>query len=87
MAMSRQTSVELFTRGLVNVFKEQWKVVVWLKPGHNNADHNDPIAAHKIILAARSKVFKSMFESDEIKTWTVNETITISDLKRLVLSS
>lgn len=27
-------------------------------------------------------MFKIMFESDEIKTWTVNETITISDLKR-----
>lgn len=50
MAIAGQTNVELFTRGLVKLFKEEWKVDVWLKSGHNNDDHNEPIAAHKIIL-------------------------------------
>ncbi|XP_048591510.1 putative BTB/POZ domain-containing protein At2g40440 [Brassica napus] len=79
--MTTQTNLEVFVHGLVKVFKEQWGVDVWLKPGHNN-DGDELIAAHKIILAARSKVFATMFESDKIKNWTVHETITLSDLKR-----
>ncbi|KAF2594130.1 hypothetical protein F2Q70_00043949 [Brassica cretica] len=79
--MTTQTNVEVFTHGLVKVLKEQWRVDVWLKPSHNN-DGDELIAAHKIILAARSKVFATMFESDKIKNWTVHETITLSDLKR-----
>ncbi|CAH8337529.1 unnamed protein product [Eruca vesicaria subsp. sativa] len=78
--MANQTNVELFTHGLVRVLKEQWKVDVWLKSGHTN-DDDEIIAAHKIILAARSKVFATMFESDKIKSWIVEETITLSDLK------
>lgn len=56
--MTTQTNLEVFVHGLVKVFKEQWGVDVWLKPGHNN-DGDELIAAHKIILVC--EYLKSSF--------------------------
>lgn len=45
--MKRQAANKMeFDRALLNVFKEQFQVDVWLKPG----DQTDAIPAHKLIL-------------------------------------
>ncbi|XP_010537484.1 PREDICTED: putative BTB/POZ domain-containing protein At2g40440 [Tarenaya hassleriana] len=73
---SESTHKEVFFGGLVKAFKEQWQVDIRLKPG----DDDNAIPAHKVILAARSKVFRDMLESDECKA-SQDETITLSELK------
>ncbi|CAH8376415.1 unnamed protein product [Eruca vesicaria subsp. sativa] len=75
--MERQAANKVeFNRALMNAFKEQFQDV-WLKAG----DQTDAIPAHKIILVARSKVFRNILESDDFKASLSKETITLSEMK------
>ncbi|XP_010534641.1 PREDICTED: BTB/POZ domain-containing protein At1g01640 [Tarenaya hassleriana] len=56
--MTTETSKEDF---FFEAFKEEWYVDVYLLP----ADVKKPIPAHKLILAAGSKKFKSIFDSND----------------------
>ncbi|KAJ0259462.1 putative BTB/POZ domain-containing protein [Hirschfeldia incana] len=66
-----------FDRALMNAFKEQFQVDVWLEAG----DQTDAIPAHKLILVARSKVFRNILESDDIEASLSKKTITLSEMK------
>ncbi|CAA7028886.1 unnamed protein product [Microthlaspi erraticum] len=66
-----------FFGGLMNAFMEQRHVDVWLKAG----DETDAIPAHKLILVARSRIFKYMLESDDCKGPS-KDTITLSEMTR-----
>ncbi|EOA25808.1 hypothetical protein CARUB_v10019176mg [Capsella rubella] len=78
--MAKQTNQELFVGGLARALKEQRHVDVCLKAGESD-EKGVSISAHKIVLSARSEVFKKILESDEIKATTKLETITLSELK------
>ncbi|CAH2071537.1 unnamed protein product [Thlaspi arvense] len=69
---------ELFLSGCLSVLKEQ-KADVRLKPCDSRK--KAAISAHKLILSARSEVFKKMFESDQCKASSRLETITLSELR------
>ncbi|CAL9242511.1 unnamed protein product [Arabidopsis halleri] len=64
-----------FFEGLVKTFKEQRQVDIWLKPG----DQTDAIPAHKLILVARSKVFRNILDSDDCNV-SSNKTITVLEM-------
>ncbi|ESQ52730.1 hypothetical protein EUTSA_v10017771mg [Eutrema salsugineum] len=66
-----------FFGGLIKAFKKQRHVDVWLKAG----DDTDAIPAHKLILAARSKVFSNILETDDCKA-SSKETITLSEMTK-----
>ncbi|XP_024004171.1 putative BTB/POZ domain-containing protein At2g40440 [Eutrema salsugineum] len=66
-----------FFRGIIKAFKEQRHVDVWLKAG----DQTDAIPAHKLILAAKSKVFRNILETDDCKA-SPKETITLSEMTK-----
>ncbi|KAH0930120.1 hypothetical protein HID58_015847 [Brassica napus] len=65
--------------GFAHILEEQWQVDVLLKAG--DSDPDAAISAHKLVLAARSKVFKKMLEEDECKTSSEKEIITLSEMK------
>ncbi|ESQ52756.1 hypothetical protein EUTSA_v10017737mg, partial [Eutrema salsugineum] len=67
---------------LMKTFKEQRQADVWLKPG----DQTDAIPAHKLILAARSKVFRNILEADDRKA-SSKETITLSEMTKKELET
>nr|AAQ22660.1 At3g01790 [Arabidopsis thaliana]BAF01519.1 hypothetical protein [Arabidopsis thaliana] len=71
-----------FLGGLVVSFKEQMHTDVLVKPG----EEAPPIPTHKAVLAARSKVFRNMLDSDECKT-SPEESITLPDLSHDELRS
>uniref|UniRef100_A0A1J3FYM3 BTB/POZ domain-containing protein n=1 Tax=Noccaea caerulescens TaxID=107243 RepID=A0A1J3FYM3_NOCCA len=71
-----------FLGGLVVTLKEKMHTDVLVKPG----DEGPPIPTHKAVLAARSKVFRNMLDSDECKTST-EESITLPDLSHEELKS
>ncbi|KAL0740106.1 hypothetical protein Bca4012_081619 [Brassica carinata] len=76
--MKREAANKMeFDRALMNAFKEQFQVDVWLEAG----DQTDAIPAHKLILVARSKVFRNILESDDIEASLSKETITLSEMK------
>ncbi|KAF8086442.1 hypothetical protein N665_0625s0007 [Sinapis alba] len=78
-AMGTQTNKELFLDGFVKIVKEQ-QADVLLKACYN--DEEAAISAHKLILFARSEVFKKMFESDNFKASLRLESTTLSELKQ-----
>ncbi|EOA28351.1 hypothetical protein CARUB_v10024556mg [Capsella rubella] len=60
---------------------EQWQVDLRLKAG--DTEDGAAISVHKLVMAARSEVFKKMLESDNIKTSDGNiETVTLHVLKQ-----
>ncbi|CAH2058670.1 unnamed protein product, partial [Thlaspi arvense] len=66
-----------FFGGLMNAFKEKMQFDIWLKSG----DQTDAIPAHKLILAARSKVFRDILEFDDCKGLSMSkETVTLSEM-------
>ncbi|CAH2058620.1 unnamed protein product [Thlaspi arvense] len=65
-----------FFEGLMNAFKEQRQVDIWLKSG----DQTDAIPAHKLILAARSKVFRNILIDDCKGLSMSKETVTLSEM-------
>ncbi|CAH2039308.1 unnamed protein product [Thlaspi arvense] len=71
-----------FLGGLVVTFKEQMHTDVVVKSG----EEGPPIPSHKAVLAARSKVFRNMLDSDECKTAS-EESITLPDLNHEELKS
>ncbi|XP_006411278.2 putative BTB/POZ domain-containing protein At2g40440 [Eutrema salsugineum] len=76
--MTKETGNKMdFFGGLMEAFKEQRHVDVWLKAG----DQTDAIPAHKLILAARSKVFRNILEADDRKA-SSKETITLSEMTK-----
>ncbi|ESQ38170.1 hypothetical protein EUTSA_v10029325mg [Eutrema salsugineum] len=77
--MEKQTSLAIFSGGFANVLEEQWQVDVQLKAG--DSDDGATISAHKLVLAARSKVFRKMLEQDESKASLGMEIITLSEMK------
>ncbi|CAN8313745.1 unnamed protein product [Cochlearia groenlandica] len=84
--MSKQTNKELFLGGFVKVLKEQQKDVM-LK-ALDSDDENAPISAHKLLLAARSEVFKKMLESDdECKVSRGMMRLSLPEMKRKELAS
>ncbi|KAM7271058.1 hypothetical protein ACFE04_030272 [Oxalis oulophora] len=64
-----------FLSGFVNLFRDQILTDIQLLPGSNGP----PIPAHRAILAARSEIFKNMFDSDSCKA-PANDTITLLEL-------
>ncbi|CAL9248069.1 unnamed protein product, partial [Arabidopsis halleri] len=83
--MGTQTNKELFMGGLARALKEQQQVDVRLKAG-DSYKFGVSISAHKLVLSARSEVFKKILESDEIKA-TTKPTITLSELKHKELEA
>ncbi|KAH0924624.1 hypothetical protein HID58_016880 [Brassica napus] len=80
-SMTTENNLEIFLGGFAKVFNEQWQVDVRLKAGDSN--ENAAISAHKLVLAARSEVFKKMLESDKFKgTADQIETVTLPELKQ-----
>ncbi|KAL1198964.1 putative BTB/POZ domain-containing protein [Cardamine amara subsp. amara] len=77
--MGTQTNKELFIDGFLKILKEQ-QVDVRLKAC--DSDKEAAISAHKLILSARSEVFKKMFEPDKFKDSSKLETITLSEMKQ-----
>ncbi|CAF1865055.1 putative BTB/POZ domain-containing protein At2g40440 [Brassica napus] len=77
--MATDTNVSIFLDGFAHILEEQWQVDVLLKAG--DSDPDAVISAHKLVLAARSKVFKKMLEEDECKTSSGKEIITLSEMK------
>ncbi|CAA7054367.1 unnamed protein product [Microthlaspi erraticum] len=77
--MEKQTSLGIFSGGFANVLEEQWQVDLQLKAG--DSDEGATISAHKLVLAARSKVFRKMLEHEEFKASFGMETITLSEMK------
>ncbi|CAH2059962.1 unnamed protein product, partial [Thlaspi arvense] len=78
IAMAKQTNLDIFCCGFANILDEQWQVDVLLKGG--DSDPGAAISAHKLVLAARSKVFKKMLEEDECKASSGKEIITLSEM-------
>ncbi|CAN6830307.1 unnamed protein product [Brassica oleracea] len=79
--MTTENNLEIFLGGFAKVFNEQWQVDVRLKAGDSN--ESAAISAHKLVLAARSEVFKKMLESYKFKgTVDQIETVTLSELKQ-----
>ncbi|CAH8329694.1 unnamed protein product [Eruca vesicaria subsp. sativa] len=76
--MGTQSNKELFLNGFVKLLKEQ-PTDVLLKAC--DGDKKAVIHAHKLILSARSEVFKKILESDNLKASSRLETITLSELK------
>ncbi|CAF1865067.1 unnamed protein product [Brassica oleracea] len=77
--MAKQSNLNIFLDGFAHILEEQWQVDVLLKAG--DSDPDAAISAHKLVLAARSKVFKKMLEEDECKTSSEKEIITLSEMK------
>ncbi|RID66750.1 hypothetical protein BRARA_D01868 [Brassica rapa] len=77
--MATHTNLSIFLDGFAHILEEQWQVDVLLKAG--DSDPDAAISAHKLVLAARSKVFKKMLEEDECKTSSGKEIITLSEMK------
>ncbi|XP_033145283.1 putative BTB/POZ domain-containing protein At2g40440 [Brassica rapa] len=75
----QRVSNAFFLDGFAHILEEQWQVDVLLKAG--DSDPDAAISAHKLVLAARSKVFKKMLEEDECKTSSGKEIITLSEMK------
>ncbi|EOA36735.1 hypothetical protein CARUB_v10012544mg [Capsella rubella] len=80
--MAEAAEKAAFLGGLVVTFKEQMHTDVLVNPG----DQGSPLPAHKAVLAARSKVFRNMLDSDECKT-SAEESITLPDLTHDELKS
>ncbi|KAG7639196.1 BTB/POZ domain [Arabidopsis thaliana x Arabidopsis arenosa] len=78
--MATETNKELFVGGFAKILKEQRQVDVRLKAG-DSGDEGASTSAHKLVLSARSEVFKKMLESDEIKASAQLETITLCEMK------
>ncbi|CAN8317578.1 unnamed protein product [Cochlearia groenlandica] len=79
--MATQNNLELYLCGFVKIFNEQWQADVRLKAG--DSAESEAIPAHKLVLAARSEVFKKILESDNLKANDVEiETVTMSDMKQ-----
>ncbi|CAA7048056.1 unnamed protein product [Microthlaspi erraticum] len=79
--MATQSNKENFLTGLANALEDQWLVDVRLKAG--DSDEDSAISVHKLILGSRSKVFRKMFESEEVKTSANDvETVTLSEMKQ-----
>ncbi|CAA7054368.1 unnamed protein product [Microthlaspi erraticum] len=73
--METSENKELFLGGPLKVLKEQ-QADVRLKSLSSERD----VAAHKLILSARSEVFKKFLQPDICKATSTLETITISEL-------
>ncbi|ESQ30838.1 hypothetical protein EUTSA_v10012008mg [Eutrema salsugineum] len=85
-----QTNRETFLGGFAKILEKQWQGDLRLRA--MDSDDGAYISAHKLVLAARSEVFRLMFESDEFKASaklrdnefkasTKLETITLSEMK------
>ncbi|CAG7907591.1 unnamed protein product [Brassica rapa] len=77
--MAKQSNLNILLDGFAHILEEQWQVDVRLKAG--DSDPDAAISAHKLVLAARSRVFKKMLEEDECKTSSEKEIITLSEMK------
>ncbi|AEC09832.1 putative BTB/POZ domain-containing protein [Arabidopsis thaliana] len=78
--MATQSNKEAFLGGFKKLLNEQWQADVRLKAG--DSDETTSIFAHKLVLVARSEVFKKILESDEFKASSKQmETVTLSEMK------
>ncbi|XP_010496188.1 PREDICTED: putative BTB/POZ domain-containing protein At2g40440 [Camelina sativa] len=77
--MGKKSNKDLFVDGFLKVLKEQ-QVDVRLKA--RGSDKKASIYSHKLILSARSEVFKKMLESDKYKVSSRVMTITFSKMKQ-----
>ncbi|EOA27877.1 hypothetical protein CARUB_v10024047mg [Capsella rubella] len=78
--MAKPSNKDDFLGGFRKLLTEQWQADVQLKAG--DSDEGVTISAHKLVLAARSQVFKKLLEPDGIKASDkVLETITLSQMK------
>uniref|UniRef100_A0A1J3FB14 BTB/POZ domain-containing protein n=1 Tax=Noccaea caerulescens TaxID=107243 RepID=A0A1J3FB14_NOCCA len=77
MEKEAENKMEFFG-GLMSAFKEERQVDIWLQAG----DQSDAIPAHKLILVARSKVFRKILELDDCKgsSMSSKETVTLSEM-------
>ncbi|XP_010508859.1 PREDICTED: putative BTB/POZ domain-containing protein At2g40450 [Camelina sativa] len=77
--MEKASNKDGFLDGFRKLLTEQWQSDVQLKAGDSD---DATIPAHKLVLAARSEVFKRMLEPDGIKgSPKVVETITLPEMK------
>ncbi|KAG7574369.1 BTB/POZ domain [Arabidopsis suecica] len=78
--MATQSNKEVFLGGFKKLLNEKWQADVRLKAG--DSDESASIFAHKLVLVARSEVFKNILESDEFKASAkLVETVTLSEMK------
>ncbi|KAG7572149.1 BTB/POZ domain, partial [Arabidopsis suecica] len=79
--MATQSNLETFLGGFAKILGEKWQVDLLLKAGHT--EEGAAISAHKLVMAARSEVFKKMLEFDKFKVLDGKiETVTLSELKQ-----
>ncbi|XP_010505779.1 PREDICTED: putative BTB/POZ domain-containing protein At2g40450 [Camelina sativa] len=80
--MEKSSNKDGFLGGFRKLLTEQWQSDVQLKAGDSDEAEGATIPAHKLVLAARSEVFKRMLEPDGIKASPkVVETITLPEMK------
>ncbi|CAL9233993.1 unnamed protein product [Arabidopsis halleri] len=79
--MATQSNLETFLGGFAKILGEKWQVDLLLKAG--DTKEGEAISAHKLVMAARSEVFKKMLESDKFKASDGKiETVTLYELKQ-----
>ncbi|KAG7641988.1 BTB/POZ domain [Arabidopsis suecica] len=79
--MATQSNQENFLGGFAKILSEQWQVDLLLKA--RDTEEGAAISAHKLVMAARSEVFKKMLEFDKFKASDGKiETVTLSELNK-----
>ncbi|ESQ52761.1 hypothetical protein EUTSA_v10017581mg [Eutrema salsugineum] len=78
--MATESNKDVFLDGFRKLLKEQWQADVRLKAGDSD-ERTGAISAHKLVLVARSKVFKNILETDGCKASANLETVTLSEMK------
>ncbi|KAG7567695.1 BTB/POZ domain, partial [Arabidopsis thaliana x Arabidopsis arenosa] len=79
--MATKTNLEIYLGGFAKVLSEQWQVDLRLKA--RDTKKGAAISVHKLVMAARSEVFKKMLEFDKFKASNGKiETVTLSELKQ-----
>ncbi|KAJ0258248.1 BTB/POZ domain-containing protein [Hirschfeldia incana] len=77
--MATETNKDVYSSGYAKILKQKWHTDLRLKAGDSN-DFAD-ISAHKLVLAARSDVFKKMPESEVTKASSDHETLNFSEMR------
>ncbi|KAG2290580.1 hypothetical protein Bca52824_050184 [Brassica carinata] len=77
--MATETNEDVSSSGFAKILKQKWHTDLRLKAG--DSSDIQAISAHKLVLAARSDVFKKMLESEVTKAPSDHETLNISEMR------
>ncbi|CAH8313314.1 unnamed protein product [Eruca vesicaria subsp. sativa] len=76
--MATETDKDVSSNGFAKILKESWHTDLRLMAGNSNGFA--AISAHKLVLAARSEVFKKMLETEVTKASSDHETLIFSEM-------